>query len=107
MVTVICGIKNIHSLVPKLLVLLHLESHKFSGRGGSIGAAECSWLDVNKIKHWKRSAIRSYVSDKQSIVYTSACIESSITEQYHSDKKLNGNYSNSTWNEYNDAFDQQ
>ena len=46
-----------------------------------IGAAECSWGDVKKIKFEKRSVIISDVSDKQSIVYTSACIESAIVEQ--------------------------
>ena len=28
MVTVICGIKNIHFLSPRFLVLLHVESHQ-------------------------------------------------------------------------------
>ena len=41
-----------------------------------IGAAERSWGDVNTIKFWKRSAISSDVSEKHSIVYKSACIES-------------------------------
>ena len=39
-----------------------------------IGAADRSWGDVRKIKYGKRSAIRSDVSEKQSIVYTSTCI---------------------------------
>ena len=47
-----------------------------------IGAAERSWGDVKTIKYGKRSAISSNVSEKQSIVYTSACIESAIIEQY-------------------------
>ena len=41
-----------------------------------IGAAERSWGDVKIIKSGKRSAISSDVSEKQSIFYTSACIES-------------------------------
>ena len=49
-----------------------------------IGAEERSWGDLKTIKSWKGSAIRSDVSEKQSIVYTSACIESAIIEQYHS-----------------------
>ena len=49
-----------------------------------IGTAERSWGDVNKIKSGKRSAIISDVSEKQSIVFTYACIESAIIEQYHS-----------------------
>ena len=72
-----------------------------------IGAAESSWGDVKKIKSEKRSAIISDVSDKQSIVYTSACIESAIVEQYHSYKELNDNFSSRTWNEEDDDFDQQ
>ena len=40
-----------------------------------VGAVERSWGDLKTIKSGKRSAIRSDVSDKQSIVYTSACIE--------------------------------
>ena len=43
-----------------------------------IGAAESSWGDVKTIKSGKRSAISSDVSEKQSIVYTSTCIESAI-----------------------------
>ena len=39
-----------------------------------IGAAECSWGDVKTNKLDKRSAIISDVSEKQSIVYTSAGI---------------------------------
>ena len=41
-----------------------------------IGAAERSWGDVKTIKSGKRSVISSDVSEKQSIVYTSTCIES-------------------------------
>ena len=43
-----------------------------------IGAAEISWGDVNTIKYGKISAIRSDVSDKQSIIYAYACIGSAI-----------------------------
>ena len=39
-----------------------------------IGAAERYWGDVKKIQSKKISAISSDVSEKQSIVYTSACI---------------------------------
>ena len=40
----------------------------------SIGAAERYWGDVKTIKSGKRSNIISNVSEKQSIVYTSACL---------------------------------
>ena len=43
-----------------------------------VGAAERSWGDVKTIKSGKISAISSDVSEKQSIVYTSACIKSAI-----------------------------
>ena len=72
-----------------------------------IGAAENSWGDVKTIKSGKRSAISSDVSEKQSIVYTSACIESAIIEKYHSDKQLNENCSSNTWNGEDDEFDHQ
>ena len=49
------------------------------------GAAEHSWGDLKTIKYRKISVISSDVSEKQSIVYTSACIESSRIEQYQSD----------------------
>ena len=64
-----------------------------------IGAAERSWGEVKTIKSGKRSTISSDVSEKQSIVYTSACIESARIEQYHSEKKLYYNCSSHTWNE--------
>ena len=60
-----------------------------------------------KIKPCKRYAISSDVSEKQSIVYTSACIESYRIEKYHYDKQLNENCSSHTWNEEDDEFDHQ
>ena len=45
-----------------------------------IGASKRSWGDVKTIKSGKRSAINSDVLEKQSIVYTSACIESDRIE---------------------------
>ena len=59
------------------------------------------------MKSVKRSAISSDVSEKQSIVYTSACIESARIEKYQADKKLYDNISIHSWNEQDDAFDQQ
>ena len=72
-----------------------------------IGAAERSWGEVKTIKSRKRSGISSDVSEKQSIFYTSTCIESARIEQYHSDKHLYDNCSGHTWNEEDDAFDHQ
>ena len=63
-----------------------------------IGSAENSWGDVKTIKSGKISYISSDVSEKQIIVYTSACIESARIEQYHSEKQLNDNCSSHAWN---------
>ena len=43
------------------------------------------------------SNISSDVSEKQSIIYTSACIESDRIEKYYSDKQLDDNGSIDTW----------
>ena len=72
-----------------------------------IGASERSWGDAKTIKSGKISAISSDVSEKQSIFYTSACIESARIEQYHSDKQLNDIFSSRTWNDEDNAFDHQ
>ena len=72
-----------------------------------IGAAERSWGDVKTIKPGKISAISSDVSEKQSIVYTSASIESARIVKYQADKQLYDNISSHTWNEEDDAFDHQ
>ena len=72
-----------------------------------ICAADRSWGDLKTIKSGERSAIRSDVSEKQSIVYISACIESAIMKQNHSVKQVNGNYSSLTSIEEEDASEQQ
>ena len=59
MVTVICGIKNIHFLAPWLLVFLVC---RFKSKVLGVGAKERSWGDVKTIKSGKRSAISSDVS---------------------------------------------
>ena len=48
-----------------------------------ISAAESSWDDVKTIESGEISAISSDESEKQSIVYTYSCIESSRIKQYH------------------------
>ena len=63
--------------------------------------------EVKTIKYGEIFAISSDVSEKQSIVYTSDCIESARIEQYNPDKQLNDNCSSHTWNEEDDVFDQQ
>ena len=80
---------------------------RVTSKGLGIGAAERSWGDAKTIKSGKRYSISSDVSEKQRIVYTSACIGSARIEQYHSGKQLNDNCSGHTWNEEDDAFDHQ
>ena len=72
-----------------------------------IGSAEHSWGGVKAIKSGRRYYISSDVSEKQSIVYKSACIESARIEQYHSYKQLYGNCSSHIQNEQDDTFDHQ
>ena len=50
-----------------------------------IGAAGSSWGKVKTIKSGKRSSISSDVSEKQIIVYTSACIKSGRIARSESD----------------------
>ena len=72
-----------------------------------IVAADLFWGYVKTIKSGEISAIRSDVSQKQIIVYTYACIESAIIEQYNYEKQLDDNSSSHTWNEEDDDFDKQ
>ena len=88
----------------KLLVFF---ACKVTSKVLGIGAAERSWGDAKTIKSGKVYAISGDVSQKQSIIYASACIELDRIEQYHYDKQLNDNCSSHTWNEEDDAFDNQ
>ena len=82
-------------------------AYRITSKVLGIGAAKRSWGDVKTIKSWKRSAISSNVSEKLSIVYTSACIELARIEQYQPYKQLYDNTSSHTWNKEDDAFDHQ
>ena len=86
MATVICGIKKYSLPFTKVLVFVAL---RVTSKVLGIGAAERSWGYVKTIKSGKGYAISSDVSEKQSIVYTSACVESARIEQYQSEKQLN------------------
>ena len=66
--------------------VLGLVAYRVKSNFLDICEAERSWVDVMTIKFGKRSAIRSDVSEKQSIVCTFSCIESAVIEPYHSDK---------------------
>ena len=72
-----------------------------------IGYSEFSWGDVKTIKSGKRSALGGEISEKHSILYTSACIEEARIGRSlsHTDTK-NGSH-NHTWNDGYQAFDYQ
>ena len=61
-----------------------------------IGSADRLWGDVKTIKSGKSSALGSDISEKQSILYTYACIEESIIGRTlsHTDSK-DGSYGHS------------
>ena len=84
--------------------VIDFVTYRVTSKVLGIGATERSWGDVKTIKSGKRSAISSDVSETQSIVYTSACIESSRIEQYQSDIQIYDNISSHTWNKEDDAF---
>ena len=83
---------NIHLWYQKYplpcIKVLGFVAYRVTSKVLGIGTAERYWGDVKTIKYGKRYAIRIDVSEKQSIVYTYACIESARIEQYHSEKKL-------------------
>ena len=80
MATVIFGI-NIYIL--PFTRVLGFVACRVTSKVLGIVASERSWCDVKIIKSGKRSTISSDVSEKQSIVYTSFCIESDRIEQYN------------------------
>ena len=71
MVIVICEIKNICFLVPNVLGFV---ACRVKSKVLGIGSADHAWCYVNAIKFDKIFAIRSDVSEKNSIVCTSAYI---------------------------------
>ena len=84
--------------------ILAFVSYRVTSKVVGIGTTDYSWGDVKTIKPGKISAISSYVSKKQSIVYTYACIESARIKHYNSDKNINDHYSSHNWNEDDDSF---
>ena len=82
-VIVVCGIKNIQSLVPVLL-LCSMPSC-IRGYWYCLCREFLGWCKNNNSS--KRSAISSDVSDKNSTVYTYACIESARIKKCHFDYK--------------------
>ena len=72
-----------------------------------IGSAECSWDYVKTIKSGNISVLDSDISEKQSIVYTSACIEeASIGSTLSNTDSKDGSHSQS-WNYEDHAFEYQ
>ena len=72
-----------------------------------IGSSELSWDDVKIIKSGKRSAFGSNISEKQIIVYTSACIEEARIGRTLSHTDSNDGSHSHTWNDEDQAFDYQ
>ena len=72
-----------------------------------IGSAERSWGDVKTIKSGTRSAPGSDISEKQSIVYTSACIEEERIGRSLSRTYTNNGSHSHTCNDGYQAFDYQ
>ena len=64
-----------------------------------IGSAERSWGGVKTIKSRNRSALGRDISEKQSIVYTSACIEEARIRRSVSDTDTNNGSHSHTWND--------
>ena len=62
-----------------------------------VAAAEHSWGDINTIKYGNMSAIISDVSDKHTIVYTYACIESVRIARSESDLNIDERYPRHVW----------
>ena len=69
-------------MASKIILTIHQSSWFCSLQGNfkiiGIGSADRSWGDVKIIKSGKRSAIGSDISENQSIVYKSVCIEEEI-----------------------------
>ena len=71
------------------------------------GSADRSWGDVKTIKPGKRSALGSDISNKHSIVYTSACIEETRIGRTLSHPYSNDGSHSHYWNEKDQAFEYQ
>ena len=84
-VIVIYGIRRIIYHVQRCLVF---SAYRATSTIIGIGDAEGSWGDVKTMKYVKRSDISSNISEKQSIVYTSACIESGRIARSESDYNI-------------------
>ena len=87
--------------------VLGLVACRVTSKVLGIGAEDLSLGDIKIIKSGKRSVIINDVSDKHSIVYTSACIESAIIQNIVQTNNLMKKNSSHTWNEEDDAFDNQ
>ena len=72
-----------------------------------IGADERYWGDVKKIESGKISAISSNVLEKQSIVYTYACIELGKVVQIGSDYNIDEHYPRNLWYDDDEVFNNQ
>ena len=98
-------------MASEILIIIHQSSWFVACRVTSkilgIGSAERSWGDVKTIKSGKRSALGSDISEKQSIMYTSACIEEARIGGSVSDTDTNNGSHSHTCNDDDQAFDYQ
>ena len=72
-----------------------------------IGAVEWSWGNVKTIKSGKLSDTSNNVSEKQRIVYKSACSKSARVERNQSDSNKNYFHIRHVWNDEVGVFDHQ
>ena len=100
-VLVISGIINTLYHAPNYLVF----SLQGNFKNIEIGSAEHSWGDVKKIKSGKRSALGSDISEKQSFMYTSDCIEEERIVKTMSKSNSNESSHNQYWNDEDHDFD--
>ena len=98
-------------MASEILITIHQSSWFvaciLTSKPFGIGFAERSWGDVKIIKSGKISSLGSENSEKQSFVYTSACIEEErIGRTLSQTDSKDGSHSH-TWNDWDHAFDYQ
>ena len=95
----------------KILLTIHQSSWFYSFQGNfkilEARSADRSWGDVKTIKSGDWSALGSEIYEKQSIVYTSACIEQAWTGSTISHKDSKDGSHSQYWNDEDHAFDYQ
>ena len=86
--------------------MLGFSAYRATSKIIGIHDVERSWGDVKTIKYVKRSDISSNISEKQSIVYTSACIESGRIARSESDYNIDECYPRHVFDDDDEVFDE-